>query len=298
MKRSRCGRRAFRAVALLLGVLSAACAAGTRPPDPSRPRVSEPPYPITLGASTDRREQALAAWDALAVPGIANVGPDASTRPELQPVTATVRALPAGATLQLPSVEPAGESADAAQEAERESLRRFLLSAPSLVGVQLPDLSLVEVKEVGTLRRALYRQRPFPYPLRGGYGEIEIAFTPERRVAMLSSTAIPDTEQRLTRALAAPRTLLTAAETRSLLASGRTFSYTDADGRTQTYAPAAAGPVNVRELVIYPLRMATDLNTLELHIAWEIEVGEPARLRVYLDAVTGEVVSVETAAPL
>ncbi|MCA1628622.1 MAG: hypothetical protein LC742_11760 [Acidobacteria bacterium] len=266
-----------------------ACAAASRTPDPARPRTNEPPYPVVLPIDPARREQANAAWAALSTDGRAN----ATAAPELQPVTATIRALPPDATLRLPSVQPAGEGEEAAQEARRESLRRFLRDAAPLLGVELSELSLIEVTEQNGTRRARYQQRPFPHPLRGGYGVIEIAFTPDLRVTSLSSTALPDTE-RLARAINAPRTRLTTEETAQRLA-GRAVTYTDASGSTQTVTLTSGGETAVRELVIYPIRAATDPAALELHLAWEVSVGSAPQLNVYLDAVTGEIVATELA---
>lgn len=270
------------ASALLLG----ACAAASRTPDPARPRASEPPYPIVLAADMARREQANAVWAALAKDtGLNNT----VAAPELQSVTATIRSLPPDAMLRLPLVQPAGEGEEAAQEARRESLRRFLRDAAPLLGVELSDLSLIEVTEQTGARRARYQQRPFPYPLRGGYGVVEIAFTPDLRVTALSSTAIPDSEE-LSRALNAPRARLTAEEATQRLA-GRAVTYTDASGNTQTVTPTPGGEIAVRELVIYPTRAAGDPVALELHFAWEIAVGGTPQLHVYLDAVTGEIIA-------
>ncbi|MDQ3585926.1 MAG: hypothetical protein M3407_09160 [Acidobacteriota bacterium] len=267
-------------------LLSGACAAASRTPDPTRPRASEPPYPIILSADAARSEQANAVWAALAKDTGLN---DTVAAPELQLVTATIRALPPDAMLRLPLVQPAGEGEEAAQEARRESLRRFLRDAAPLLGVELSDLSLIDVTEQTGARRARYQQRPFPYPLRGGYGVIEIAFMPDLRVIALSSTAIPDSEE-LSRALNAPRTRLTAGEATERLA-GRSVSYTDARGNTQTVMLPPDGEIAVRELVIYPLQSATDPAALELHLAWEILVGGTPQLHVYLDAVTGEIIA-------
>ena len=288
---------------VLLAFVSGACAATSRSPDPARPRTNEPAYPIVLAASTERREQALAAWAAFTAaraqgPNATPVATTAaaSVAPELQPVTATISALPTGGgtLLMLPLVEPAGDGAEAAQEATRESLRRFLRDVAGVVGATLSELSLIEINDEGGTRRARYRQRPFAFPLRGGYGEIEIAFTPDRRIVTLSSTSIPDTE-RINRALNAPRTRLTAAEAVQQLA-GRSVTYADADGRSQTVIAPAAGELAARELVVYPLRPATGgeggAAALELRLAWEIAAsGATPQLLIYLDAVTGDTIA-------
>lgn len=267
-----------------LAALNAGCAAASRGVDPTRPRAGAL-YPVALSASEDRGRAARDAWARL----LADQGIASQTPPELRPVTATLAALPSpsGAPLRLPSV--GGEDGKAPTEEEtRESLRRFLASAATPLGALPSELSLVSYEDAGVgLKRAIYQQNPFEYPLRGGYGRVEITFTPDRRVTSLSSTAIPDAE-RLRRALAAaPQDRITAEKAAASLA-GRTLTYADASGNTQTRTVAAQGETSVRELVVYPLQAEDDPSTLELHLAWEIAVGGgDGTLRVYIDAVTG-----------
>ena len=276
-----------------------ACA-GSRDPDPARPRASnEPPYPIIFAANSERRDQALASWAALASDqNLRNEPP-----PPLQPVTATISALPTAldAPLRLPLVEirdEAGEVREASkEESRRESLRRFITGAGApLLGVTPQNLSLVERKdETDGTRRARYQQHPFPYPLRAGFGILEIAFTDDRRVLSLSSTAIPDTE-RLARALALVRPQQLTAEQAVERLRGRAFTF---PGITSplTYTVAPDDPIIPRELVVYPLRPANDSGALELHVAWEMAVGKGATpYLVYLDAVTGDIIAAGTQA--
>lgn len=273
------------ASALLLG---AACAAATRPPDTERPRGNAPPYPVVLAASDDRRAGVLANWKTVAGEQATATGPT----PELQPVTATLAALPAN--LSTPPRMPAVIITDEKEQSEeetRESLRRFIATAAPLLGVGLDGLSLVEVKDapVRGAKMARYRQNPFPYPLRNGYGLVEITFTPDLRVVGLSSTAIPDTERlRLALAAVRPTALPTADKTVAALAN-RPITFTDSAGNRQTRTVTQADAVAARELVVFPLRRTADAATIELHLAWEIAVGGPeAPIFVYLDAVTGE----------
>lgn len=281
-------------VVSLVCVAGASCA-GARDPDPTRPRANEPPYPVVLAANAERREQALAGWAALARDN--NVGNEPP--PQLQPVTATISALPAGdAPLRLPLVEirdEAGEVREASrEESRRESLRRFILSAGALLGVAPQNLSLVERRdETDGTRRARYQQQPFPYPLRAGFGVLEIAFTDDRRVLSLSSTAIPDTE-RLARALALLRPQQLTAEQAVERVRGRAFNFPGINSQ-QTYTVAPDDPIVPRELVVYPVRPANDTGALELHVAWEIAVGKGATpYLVYLDALRGEIIAATT----
>src|SRR5437868_11472554 len=268
--------------ALLLG----ACAAA-RGPEAARPRANEPTYPIILSASAERREQALAAWQALMQEQ--NLKP--APTPELQNVTAMISALPQGVTLPLPKVELASTAAATKDEATRESLRRFLTSAAPLVGVAAKDLSLVETRAEAGTTVARYQQNPFAHPLRGNYGQIEIRIAADGRVSALSSTALPDTE-RLARALAQQPQKLTAKDAETRLA-GRAFSYPSAGGPV-AYTAGLNDQIKARDLVVYPLPSANDATALELHLAWELAVARAgAPLLVYVDAVTSDIIAAE-----
>jgi hypothetical protein len=279
------------ALALLLG----ACAAATPPPGAGRPRGGpEAPYPVVLAPSAERRERALAGWaNAL------GAGAAAAPTPELWPVTETPAALPAAlaAAPRLPRVI-IDEEAEQSEEETRESLRRFIASAQPLIGSELRDLSLVEIIDApggGGAKLARYQQRPFIYPLRNGYGRVEITFTPDFRVTGLSSTAIPEGDRLrpLLRSVARPLT----AERAAASLAGRAVAYRDAAGNPQTRTVASAAEVVPRELVIFPIRREGQTPTVELHFAWELEVGGGAApALVYVDAVSGEQLDV-TAAP-
>ena len=280
-------------------VIAAGACAASRDPDPSRPRANEPPYPVILAPNAERREQALAGWAAMARDNnVPNVPP-----PELQPVTATISGLPATETpLRLPLVEIRDDDgqlrANSEEESRRESLRRFITSASALLGVAPPNLSLVaRTDEANGTRRARYQQQPFPYPLRAGFGVLDIAFTDDRRVLSLTSTAIPDTE-RLARALALVRPQQLTADQAVERVRGRAFTLSGASAPPQTYTVAPGDTVTPRELVIYPVRPASDAGALELRVAWELAVGAGATpYLVYLDAIRGEIIGAQTQAP-
>lgn len=273
-------------VCAALATLFAGCAAASRGVDPSKPQPGAP-YPATLSASEERAKAARDAWARL----LADQGLTGHPTPELRPITATLTALPsapAAASLRLPRV--GGEDGkEPTEEETREALRRFLAGAATPLGALPSELSLVSYESApGGLKRAVYQQNPFEYPLRGGFGRVEITLTADRRVANLSSTAIPDAE-RLRRALAlAPQDRITSEKAAASLA-GRTLTFTDAAGNAQMRAVASQGETSARELVVYPLQAERDPTTLELHLAWEIAVGGAAGkpLLVYVDAVTG-----------
>ena len=282
-----------------LALLMCSCAAASRPADPNRPRADAPAYPLVLEASEERREKALAAWSV-----IVGEQPAAdATKPELRPVTATIESLPPApaAPPRMPKVA-AGEARTQTDEETRESLRRFIETAAPLLGLErrapvagaterdstLGDLSLVEVAEgPNATKLARYRQNPFDLPLRNGFGDIEVAFTPDLSVTRLKSTAVPDTE-RLRRAVTALRQGLAQDKLASSLLN-RTFTFADAAGNPQTRAVTNVESVLVRDLVVFPQRRAGADTQLELRLAWELSIeGQGAPLVVYLDAVTGE----------
>jgi len=270
------------ALALLLGACASNPSTG-----PGRPRGPEAPYPVVLAASSERRESALAGWAALL-----GDAASASPTPELLPVTATPAALPAGlaALPRLPRVI-IDDAAEQSEEETRESLRRFIASAPTLIGSDLRHLSLVEIVDApggAGAKLARYHQRPFHYPLRGDYGEVTVTFTPDLRVTGLSSTAVPDAD-RLRPLLRSITRQLTAEQAAAALAGRGSVAYADASGAQQTRPVASASDITPRELVIFPVRREGQPPALELHYAWELEVGGAGpTLLVYIDAVNGQ----------
>lgn len=280
----------FITLALVLG----ACASAARPVGAERPRGNEPPPFAVLAASDERRTAALANWKTV----VGEQAAGASPTPDLRPVTATLASLPAGLRdfPRLPLVvAEAGQKPT--EEETRESLRRFLATSAPLLGIDLKHVSLVEATDAPTTgagaRRALYRQDPFAYPLRNGYGAIEVTFTPDLRVVGLSSTAVPDAE-RLGRTLATVPKTVTAAQAAAALAN-RTVTYNDPDGAPQTRSLAQPDATAARQLVIFPVRRdAADSSTLELHVAWEVAADTSnSPLLVYVDAASGEVLGAE-----
>jgi hypothetical protein len=179
------------------------------------------------------------------------------------------------------------------EEETRESLRRFIASARGVIGAEPQQLSLVRrVDTADNTKQAFYEQRPFRYPLRGGFGKLIISFAPDRRILQLNSTCIPDIEQ-LQRTGAGIRPRFEADKIAAQV-SGRTFTFRDSAGDQRTLTVPQGGQLTVRELVVYPVPRPQDSSTLEFHLAWEIELGggAPASL-IYLDAVTDEIIAAE-----
>lgn len=272
------------ASALLLG----ACASASRTASPERPRAAAPPPFAVLAASEERRAAALANWKAV----VGEQAAAAAPAPDLRPVTATLAGLPAGLSdyPRLPLVVIEDEQ-NQSEEETREALRRFLSTAAPLLGFDLKHLSLVEVSDAPgatSARRAVYRQTPFAYPLRNGYGRVEVTFTPDRRVVGLSSTAVPDAAA-LGRTLASVPKTLTAEQAVDALAN-RSVTYTDRAGAQQTRTLTRPDPAAARQLVVFPVRRdAAAPSALELHVAWEVAVGDAqSPLLVYVDAASGD----------
>ncbi|HVG39632.1 MAG TPA: hypothetical protein VM870_10095 [Pyrinomonadaceae bacterium] len=270
-------------VGLVFFMLS--CSA-TRPVDPSAPARggNAPPYPVSLTTSESKRERSIAAWKKLTPAATAN-----APLPALAPVTATLTSLPAGGVaLRLPQIgDPAATDATTDGEARRESLRRFITAAGDLIGADIGQLSLVEIREQSADRRlARYEQRPFLRPLRNSYGVVLIAFDATGVITDLSSTAIPvdETLARVVNDLA-PR--LKAEELTAGL-TNRTLMTIDAAGVEQVID--LGGAPTIRELVVYPVLRAGE-PALDFHLAWEIEVkpaGDGPVRTAYLDAITHE----------
>lgn len=283
-------------IALITALLSFACAcAAANPPNPGGPNPNAPAYPFLLiDEEGDRRQAALAAWAKLMhEQGVAN-----APGPVLQPVTATIRNLPQlPSTLYLPKV---GEGVPMTEEETREALRRFINENYELLGIDPPQLSLVQRIDVadGT-KRARYEQRPFRYPFRNGFGVVEISFTPDRRILNVTSTAIPEIERLRERFRASgaginPRPELATPELVVKSMTGRTLTYTDASGRAANYTVTSQNRITARQFVAYPLLREDVPPAIELHLAWEITIeGAPVRT-VYLDAITNEIIAATT----
>lgn len=274
-----------------LSLLYCACAA-TPPPDPTGPRPNEPRYPLTLTENTDRQQATLAAWERLT----AEQGINNAPAPELQPVTASIRSLPALNTpLYLPKVgDNSPQATKAWEDATTEALRRFINDNARLFGAEPQHLSLVLLTDAadGT-KKARYQQRPFPrYPLRNGFGELEISFTNDRRILQITSTCIPDTDQLLRAGTGSGNRPRPSADEVARRMNGRTLTYTDAAGNAQTYTVQTGDVVRVSEMVVYPMLRPGQTPVLEFHLAWEVFIGREQKRAVYVDAITDEIIAV------
>jgi len=265
--------------------LSAAACSTLQPPDPNGPRSNAPPYPVVALEETNNQEDARLAWRQLAqryaLPTTSDV--------VLDPLTATVKALPEdhSTPIFLPKVGAETQT----EEEIRESLRRFIDEWRSLIGADPTQLSLVEHRdESANVQLARYEQRPFRYALRGDYGKLGIRFNKNnRQVIELSSSCLRNTD-RLQAAISNLTPTITPEDAVKQIKS-KPLSVTDATGQQRTFSLGANEAAEAKQLVVYALRSRTQ-SQLELHLAWEIDTPNSIVKRIYLDAMSGEVIAV------
>jgi hypothetical protein len=272
------------AVNVIAIVLFTSGCAALQPTDTNGPRTNLPPYPIAANEPTGV-ERSVLAWQQLSQSN----GLPANISADLQPLTGTLHSVPAtsGAAVFLPKV---GTNPIQSEEETRESLRRFINEWRALLGADPNQLSLVERTDGASgVKIALYEQRPFRYPLRGNFGKLVIRFQSDRRVIDVSSTCLPNSD----RLQASLNNLIpkVTAENAPALVKEHQISAVDASGQQHTFTLSPNDVVDVRQLVAYVL-VSSDKQTLEVHLAWEIDVTNGPIKTIYLDAMTEQVVGV------
>lgn len=276
------GRIYLTILIVMLGTL--ACSA-TPPVNPNGPTRNQPLYPVLLTDNQQRRNDAAGALAQL------TQEPEAAKTAGalLQPVTATVRSLPD--SLRVPVYLPrVGTGAEMNEEETRESLRRFLNQWQKLLGATSAQLSLAQqaANSDGT-SVAVFEQRAFPYPLRGGFGKIEVRFANDRRLLSLTSTAIPDADKVQT-ALSATAPRLKSEDVPTHL-SGRKIDYRDASGAQHSFIISSVDQIINQQVVIYPLLSVTGTGTMEFHLAWEVTLNNAPIQTIYYDAFQDVVIA-------
>jgi hypothetical protein len=269
----------FRFLVLVLACFACSCAAN-QPPDAGGPRNTGPLYPIVFTEQAQRDDASILAFRRL-------TQTSNTVQLQLQPITGSLESLPAnlGTPVYLPKV---GINPEMNEEETRESLRRFITDWRVLIGADPADLSLVErTDRPDGLKIAKYQQKRFRFPLRGGYGSLEIQFLPNRVVRNVSSTCIPDAE-RLQVALAQIAPKLTAADAIKSV-QGADIVYTSTNGQSVTSRVSANEEITPVELVTLVSPTVGRTDALELHLAWEVSVGSNPRRLVYVDAVEGNI---------
>lgn len=258
----------------MLFILSA-CAA-FQPADPNGPRSNAPPYPIGLSDVGTRLEEASLAWYQLSQ----RYGVAGKTEANLHPYTGTLESLPANlpTSIHLPKV---GDPANPTEEDLREALRRFIVEWQRLIGAEPDELSLVErIDEPSGIKVARYEQRPFRYPLRGGFGNLAIRFRGDGQIVGLSSNCIPNAD-RIQQSFANLTPQVTREQAIEQVRSRQNL--------------AATAVVEPQQLVVYALpakaQEGTPASGLEMRLAWEINVTNGPVTKVYLDAISNEIIA-------
>ena len=281
--RSFIARSLILAVALIALVTAAACAA-FQPTDPNGPTANAPQYPLGLSDVGTRLEEASVAWYQLSQ----RYGLPVRTEANLHPYTATLESLPANlpAPIYLPKV---GSETNPTEEETRESLRRFIVEWQRLIGAEPNQLSLVErIDEPSGVKAARYEQRPFRYPLRGGYGTLVIRFRSNRQLVGFTSNCIPNADQ-IQATLSGLTPKLTGEQAVNRI---KTQPITDAGGRQQTVSLPASATVDARQLVVYAQPSKDPPSGLQIRLAWEIEVTNGPIKWVYLDAISDQIIAI------
>jgi hypothetical protein len=255
-------------LALVVVVTAGACAA-FQPTDANGPTANRPQYPIALSDVGARLEEASVAWYQLSQ----QYGITGKTEAHLHPYTATLESLPANlpAPIYLPKV---GSPTNPTEEDTRESLRRFIVEWQRLIGADPNQLSLVErTDEPSGIKVARYEQRPFRYPLRGGFGTLVIRFRSNGEIVGFSSNCIPNAD-RLQPALNALTPKITAEQAVNHVKNQQTVSL-----------PANA-TVEAKQLVVYAQPSKDPASGLAIRLAWEVDVTNGPITKVYLDAIS------------
>ena len=264
--------------------MASACAA-FQPTDPNGPAANRPQYPIPLSDVGPRLEEASVAWYQLSQ----RYGLPGKTEANLHPYTATLESLPANlpGPIYLPKVGP---QTNPTEEDLRESLRRFIVEWRTLIGADPNHLSLVErTDEPSGIKVARYEQRPFRYPLRGNFGTLVIRFRSDWQLVGFSSNCIPNAD-RLQPALNALTPKITAEQAVDHVKT-RGVSVPNIASQQQNLSLPATASAEARQLVVYARPSKDPPSGLEIRLAWEIEVTNGPITKVYLDAISDEIIA-------
>jgi hypothetical protein len=145
------------------------------------------------------------------------------------------------------------------------------------------------IDEPSGVKVARYEQRPFRYPLRGGYGSLVVRFRSNWQIVGLSSNCIPNAGQ-IQATLSGLTPQVTGEQAANHIRT-QPITTTDASGRQQTVSLPANAAVNAQQLVVYAQPSKDRPSGLEMRLAWEIEVTNGPVKRVYLDAISDEIIA-------
>ena len=264
--------------------LLSACAA-FQPTDANGPASNLPQYPVALSDLGTRLEEASVAWYQLSQ----RYGLPGKTEANLQPYTATLESLPANlpAPIYLPKV---GSQTNPTEEETRESLRRFIVEWKQLIGSDPNQLSLVQrIDEPSGVKIARYEQRPFRYPLRGGFGNLEIRFRSNGQLISFSSNCIPNAD-RIQGTLSGLPPKVTGEQAVNHIKT-QPIVVTNATGQQQSVSLPSNAVVEARQLVVFAQPSKVPPSGLEIRLAWEIDVTNGPISKVYLDAISDEIIA-------
>ncbi|HET9712275.1 MAG TPA: hypothetical protein VFP64_10355 [Pyrinomonadaceae bacterium] len=274
-------KRLILTLSLAAALTTVGCAA-FKPTEVNGPRAEGPEYPVELSELGTRLEEASLAWYQLSQ----RYGLAGKTQVNLHPYTATLESLPANlpSPIYLPKV---GSQTNPTEEEVRESLRRFIVEWQRLIGAEPKELSLVErVDEPSGVKLARYEQRPFRYSLRGGYGTLVIRFRTDGQLVGLSSNCIPHADSiQATLANLTPKVTGERAVDR---VKSQPITITD---RKQTVSLPPNATVEARQLVVYASPSKDPPSGLQIRVAWEIDVANGPITKVYLDAISEEIIA-------
>jgi hypothetical protein len=278
------GKALILTLALAASFMVSACAA-FQPADANGPASNRQPYPVALPDRGTRMEEASTAWYQLSQ----RYGLPVKTEANLQPYTATLESLPANlpAPIYLPKV---GSQTNPTEEETRESLRRFIVEWQRLIGSDPGQLSLVErIDEPSGVKIARYEQRPFRYPLRGGFGKLEIRFRSNGQLIGFSSNCIPNAD-RLQTTLSGLPPKVTGEQAVNHIKT-QPITVTNVSGQQQNLSLPTNAVVEARQLVVYAQPSKVPASGLEIRLAWEVDVTNGPVSKVYLDAISDEIIA-------
>jgi len=265
----------------VVAVVTAGACAAFQPTDANGPTANRPQYPIALPETGQRLEEASVAWYQLSQRN----GLPVKTEANLNPYTATLENLPASlpAPIYLPKL---GSATNPTEDDFRESLRRFIVEWQTVIGADPDQLSLVErTDEPSGVKVARYEQKPFRYPLRGDFGNLVIRFRSNWQLVGLSSNCIPNAD-RLQGTLNSLNPKITAEQAVTRI---KTQPLTVVNG--QTISLPANATVTARQLVVYAQPSKDPPSGLTLRLAWEVDVTNGPVSKVYLDAISDEIIA-------
>lgn len=246
-----------------------ACAPSTQLPNQEKTKK----YPAIVQVSPQRQTQAEREWRRL----LETYGAP-SVQPDFYPVILTPRSLPGlqgGIKIIAAAIQP-----DSEEVTIREAARKFIDRWRDLLGLDPANLSLVSDTHAPDVHRLTYRQSDYPFPIAGDFGQMTLIISKGGHLVQLDDRFIPLVEL--------PLKPVIERQAVAQRVANRTFTYSNIAGQPQT-VKLNADEITVKELVIFPLERG---NTIEVHLAWEINAGKSLTWNVYIDAIDGADLSV------